>query len=144
MLISCFTLQNGTLITLLLKFHLEKCLVCTKKHRHAEYAPQKFYNSFWQSAVDATRQRDEHPTSSVVAETMKLLAISSYGYQIMDRNRHAVTKYLNDQRTHDAFNVKLIKKLNHVDNALYEVELAKSRDWTHGTNLCRGFWTTNM
>ena len=39
----------------------------------------------------------ENSNSSVIAVTMKLLAISSYGYQIMDRSRHTITKYLIDQ-----------------------------------------------
>ena len=47
-------------------------------------------NNFVQSAVDARRQGDENPNSSVVAESMKLLANSSFGYQIMDRSRHTV------------------------------------------------------
>ena len=36
--------------------------------------------------------------SSVVAETMNLPANSSYGYQIMDRSRHTVAKYLTDEK----------------------------------------------
>ena len=48
--------------------------------------------------MDARRQGDENPDSSVVAETMKLLANSSYGYQIMDCSRHTVTKYLNEKK----------------------------------------------
>ena len=44
----------------------------------------------------------------------------------MDRSRHTVTKYLNNEETHAAINIKLFKKLNHVNNALYEVELAKA------------------
>ena len=88
MLISGFTLQNGTLITPLLLFHLQLGLVCTKIHRFVEYTPKECFNTFVQSAVDARRQGDEYPNSSVVAETMKLLANSSYGYQIMDRSRH--------------------------------------------------------
>ena len=59
-----------------------------------QYTPRKCFNNFVQSAVDARRQGDENQNSSVVAETMKLLANSSYGYQIMDRSRHTVTKYL--------------------------------------------------
>ena len=97
MLISSFTLQNGTLITPLLLFYLQLGLVCTKIHGFAEYTPKKCFNSFVQSAVDARRQGDENPNSSVVAETMKLLANSSYGYQIIDRSRHTVTKYLSDE-----------------------------------------------
>ena len=56
---------------------------------------------------------------------MKLLANSSYGYQIMDRSHHTVTKYLNDEKTHSAINSKLFKRLNHITDQLYEVELVK-------------------
>ena len=126
-LISSFTLQIGTLITPLLLFYLQLGLVCTKIHRYVEYTPKKCLNSFVQSAVDAKRQGDENPNSSVVEETMKLLAKSSYGYQIMDRSRHTVTKYLSDKKTHAAIDSKLFKKLDHVNNSLYEVELAKAQ-----------------
>ena len=62
-----------------------------------QFAPLKFFNSFVQSAVNALRERDENPDSRVVAETMKLLANSSYGYQLMDRSRQILTKHLNDE-----------------------------------------------
>ena len=127
MLISSFTLQNGTLITPLLLFYLELVPVCTKTHRFVEYVPKKCFNSFVQSAVYARRQGDENPNSRVVAKTMKLLANSSYGYQIMERCRHTVTKYLTDDKTHAAINSKLFKKLDHVNNSLYEVERAKAQ-----------------
>ena len=127
MLISSITIQNGTLNTPLLLFYLKLGLVCTKIHRSVEYTPKKCFNSFVQSSVDARRKGDENPNPSVVAETMKLLANSSYGYQIMDRIRHTVTKYLTDEKTHAAINSKLFKKLDHVDNSLYEVELAKAQ-----------------
>ena len=125
-LISSFTLQNGTLITPLLSFYLQLGLVVTKMHRCVEYTPRKCFNSFVQAAVDARRKGDENPNSSVVAETMKLLANSSYGYQIMDRSRHTVTKYLSDEKTHAAINSKLLKKLDHLNNSVYGVELAKA------------------
>ena len=105
-LISSFTLQNGTLITPLLLFYLHLGLVVTKIHRFVEYTPKKC-----KSAVDARRKVDENPNSSVVAETMKLIANSSYGYQIMDRSRHTVTKYLSDQKTHAAINSKNCSKV---------------------------------
>ena len=72
-------------------------------------------------------QGDENLNSSVVAETIKLLAKSSYGYQIMDRSRHTVTKYLDDKKSQAAINSKLFEKLAHVNNSLYEVELAKAQ-----------------
>ena len=126
MLISSFTLQNGTLITPLLLFYLQLGLVVTKKHRFVEYTLRKCFNGFVQAAVDARRKGDENPKSSVVAETMKLLANSSYGYQILGRSGHTMTKYLSDEETNAATNSNLFKKLNHLNNSLYEVELAKA------------------
>ena len=104
MLISSFTLQNGTLITPLRLFYLQLGLVCTKIHGFDEFTPRACFNSFVQSAVDTRRQGDENPNTSVVAETMKRLANSFYGYQIMDRSRHTVTNYLTDEKAHAAIN----------------------------------------
>ena len=86
----------------------------------------KCFNSFVQSAVDARRKGDENPHSSVVAETMKLLENSSYGYQIMDRIRHTITKYLIDEKAHKAINSKFFKKHNHLNGNLYEMESVKA------------------
>ena len=105
MLISSFMLSNGTIITPLLLFYLKLGPVCRKIHRFVQYTSRKCFNNFVQSAVDARRRGDKNPSSSVVAETMKLLANSSYGYQIMDRSRHTVTKYLPDGKTHSAINI---------------------------------------
>ena len=126
-LISSFILTNGSIITPLLLLYLKLGLVCRKIHRFVQYTPRKCFNSFVQSAVDARRQGDKNPNFSVVPETMKLLANSSYGYQIMDRSRHTVTKYLSDEKTHSASNSKLFKRLNHITDQLYEVELVKSQ-----------------
>ena len=43
----------------------------------------------------------------------------------MDRSRHTVTKYLTGEKAHAAIISKLFKKLDYVNNSLYEVELAK-------------------
>ena len=97
-----------------------------KNHRFVEYIAVKCFIKFVQSAVNARRERDENPNSSVVAETMKLLANSSYGYQFMDRSRRTVTKYLSDEKTHGVINTKLFKRLDHINDQFYEVELAKA------------------
>ena len=57
---------------------------------------------------------------------MKLLRNNSYGYQIMDRSKHAMTKFLEDKKTHKAINNQLFKRLNIVAKDLFEVELVKS------------------
>ena len=139
MLISSFTLQNGTLITPPLLFYLQLGLVVTKIHRFVECTPRKCFNSFVQAAVDARRKGDENANSSVVAGRMKLLPNSSYGYQIIDRSRHTVTKYFSNEKTHAAINSKLFKKLDHLNNSLYEFELAKA-EIEHKEPIIDGFF----
>ena len=139
MLISCFHLTNGTVITPLLLFYLKRGLVCKKIHRLVQYTPRKCFSNFVQSAVDARRQGDENPNSSVVAETMNLLANSSYCYQIMDRSRHTVTKYLTDEKTHSAINCKMFKRLNQLTDQLFEVELVKP-EIEHRETIIVGFF----
>ena len=121
-------------------FYLQLGLVVTKVHRFVvEYTPRKCFNSFVQSAVDARRKSDENLISIVVAETMKLLANSYYGYQILDQNRHTVTKYISDEKVHAAIISELFKKLDHMNNSLYEVELAKA-EIEHKEPIIVGFF----
>ena len=139
MLISSFVRTIGTIITPLLLFYLKLGIVCKKIHRFVQYTPRKCFNNFVQSAVAAHRQRDENPNSSVVAETMKPLANGYYGHQIMNRSRHTVTKYLTDEKTHSAINSKRFKRLNHLTDQFYEVELVKS-DFEHREPIIVGFF----
>ena len=139
MLISIFNLTNGTIITPLLLFYLKLGLVCKKVHRFVQHTPRKCFNNFVQSAVDTRRQAHANPNSSVLAETMKLLANSSYGYQIMDRRRHTVTKYVTDEKTHSAINSKMFRRPNHNIDQLYEVELVKS-EIEHTEPIIVGFF----
>ena len=125
-LISSYFLEKGTLIAPLLLFYLDLGLVCKKYYGFVEYIPVNCFNKFVQSAVNARREADENPNSSVAAATMKLLANSSYGYQIMNRSRHTVTKYLSDKKKHGAINTKLFKRLHEINDHFYEVELAKA------------------
>ena len=126
MLISSFKLENGSILTLLFIFHMELGLQCTKIYHFVQYLRQKTFNKFVQSVVGARRKGDENPLSGAVAETMKLLGNSSYGNQIMDRSRHTITKYLNDEKTHKAVNEHFFKRLNTIQKDLYEIELLKS------------------
>ena len=109
MLISSDFLENGTIITPLLLFYLDLGLVCKKSFCFVQYTQMKCFNNFVQSSVKARREGDGNPNSCVVAETMKLLANISYGFQIMDRSRHIVTKYLINEKTHGAIKNKINK-----------------------------------
>ena len=53
-----------------------------KNHRFVEYIPVKCFNKFVQSAVNARREGDENPNSSVAAEALKWLANSSTAIQL--------------------------------------------------------------
>ena len=97
MLILSLHLKNGTIITPLLLYYWRLGLECTKIHQFVQYTPKKCTSSFVLSAVTARRQGHESPDSGVVTETMKFFANSSYGYQIKDRSRHTVKKYLNGE-----------------------------------------------
>ena len=44
MLIFCFELTNGTIITSLRLFYLELGFLCTKNYRSVEYTPVKYFN----------------------------------------------------------------------------------------------------
>ena len=88
--------------------------------------------------MDAQRQGDDNPDSSVVAKFMKLLANSSYGYQIMDRSRRTVTKYLTDDKAHSTINSEMFKRLNCITDQLYEVDFVKS-ETEHRKSIIVGF-----
>ena len=57
----------------------------------------------------------------------------------MDRSRHTVTKYLNDEKTHNAINNKLFEQLNFITDQLYEIELVKS-EFEHREPIIVGFF----
>ena len=57
----------------------------------------------------------------------------------MDRSRHTVTKFLSDEKTHGAINTKVFKRLDHINDQLYEVELAKA-EIEHREPIIDGFF----
>ena len=142
MLISSFHLKNGNIITSLLLYYLHLGLECTNVRQSVQYTPKKCFNSFVQSAVNARRQADQNPNSSVVAETMIFSGNSSYGCQMLDSSRHTVTKYLNHEKTQSAIN-KLLKRLNFITDQLYEVDSVKS-EIEHRVPIIVGLFICNM
>ena len=57
----------------------------------------------------------------------------------MDRSRHTVTKYLTDEKAHSAFISKMFKRLNHITDQLYKMELVKSEN-EHREPITVGFF----
>ena len=139
LLISSFQLKNGIIITPLLIYYLHPGLDCTKIHQSVQCTPKKGFRNCAHCAINAQRYGDGNPNSSVVVETMKFLAISSYVYQLLDHSRHTVTKFLNDEKTHSANIYKLFKRLNFITDQLYEVKLVKS-EIEHREPIIVGFF----
>ena len=57
----------------------------------------------------------------------------------MDRSRHTVTKFLSDEKTQGALNTKLFERLDHINDQLYEVQLAKA-EIEHREPIIVGFF----
>ena len=56
------------------------------------------FQQFCSVCTDARNKGDENPISSVVAETIKLLANSSYAYQTMDQTRNSNEVFSDEKR----------------------------------------------
>ena len=83
--------------------------------RFVHYTPvMKCFNNIVQAAVNAGRNGDENPSSSVVAQTLELLANSSYEYQFMKGIPDTVTKYLSNEETHGAIFYKMFNRLGYI------------------------------
>ena len=104
----------------MLLFYLELWLVYIYIDRFVDYTPVKCHNNVVQSTVNARREGDENPNSSVFEKTLKLLANNSYGYQIMDSSHDSITRYMIAKNTHAAINKKKLKGLGIINNQLYE------------------------
>ena len=92
--------------------------------------------------MNARRKEEESPNSSVVAETMKLLAKRSYGYQNILRSRHTVTKYLRDEKAHRAIK-KIFEFMYYINDQLYSMEVVGS-DMEHKEPIIVDFFYPAM
>ena len=86
----------------------------------------KCFINFVQSGVNARREGDGNPKSSVVAERIDLFANSFYGYHIMDRSRHTFTSCLSEEKTLGIINEKMFKRFRFINEQLYKKELVQS------------------
>ena len=127
MLISSFKLDRGPIITPLLLFYLEKGVILRDVFWFLHCTPRRCFQFFVQNVVDAHREGDGNKESAVIAETMKLIGNSSYGYQIMYRSRHTNTKYVKGSQVDKLINNRFFKTLNELPEEIYEVELNKTR-----------------
>ena len=124
--ISSFQLDRGPIITPLFLFYLEKGVILRDVFWFLQYTPCRCFQFFVQN-VDARREGERNKESTVVAETMKLIGNSSYGYQIMGRSRHTTTKYVKGSQVDKFINNRFFMSLNQLPEEIYEVELNNTR-----------------
>ena len=99
-----------------------------QNYRFVEYTPRKCFKSFVQSSFDARRERIENPHSGVVAEMMKLLGNSSYGYQFMDRSRHSMITFNDFLRRYN--NIEVVPSLESMPKMkMIKVYVIKNLTW---------------
>ena len=138
MLISSFYLQRGPLITPLLQCYLEKDLVLNQVYLFVQYTPEKGFESFVNSVVEA-QEGDKNTSSSVVAETIKLIGNSSYGYQIMDRSKHSKTQYVVGAEFDTLVKERNFRNLIVLPSSIYEVEMVE-QEVNHKEPIVVGFF----
>ena len=126
MLISSYFLKDGIVTTPNLQFYLSLGLKCSNITRFVQYQPKKCFKKFVDDVVEARRNGDKNKESTVVAETMKLIGNSSYGYQIMDRSKHTNTRYTNSTKADRLINNKRFMNLNAVTDDVYEIQTCKT------------------
>jgi hypothetical protein len=139
MLISSHKLEKGLLITPLLQYYIKLGLKLQKIYQVVEYEGGYPFKEFVNNMVEARRKGDENPQSGVVAETMKLISNSSYGYQIMDRCRHSETRYVKEDTACKLINKKQFKDYTQIDEDLFEITSAKSKT-IHKEPIVVGFF----
>ena len=125
-LISSFRLRWRPVITPILQFYLEKGLVLNQVYWFIQYTPEKCFESFINSVVEARREGDKNTSSSVVAETMKLIGKSSYEYQMMNRLKLSKTQYVVGAEVDKLVNERIFKNLNVLPSSIFEVEMVNS------------------
>ena len=114
--------------TPLLKWYLEHGLVVTDIYKVIEYIPSACFKNFQDKVSNARRQGDADPSTSIIADTMKLLGNSGYGSLIMNKERHQNVQYVQGEASAKLhINQAHFKNLTELDHDMFEVELAKKR-----------------
>ena len=80
--------------TPLLKWYLMKGFKVSRVYQAVEYKPVRCFKGFEKEVSAARRAGDLDPDKSIMADTMKLLGNSAYGYMILDKTRHRRVLYV--------------------------------------------------
>ena len=124
-LISSYFGEEILLSTPLLRWYMSKGLVVDDVQQIIEYEPRACFKAFGESVTKARIDGDKSASCSILAETMKLLGNAAYGKTITDLARHNKVQYLDAEQAKKKVNEPTFKKLTHLTDDLYEVEMGK-------------------
>ncbi len=126
-LIGSFFGKNMLMITPLLKWYIAHGLEISKVHEVIQYTPLSCFEEFASRVSAARRDGDRDPDCSLVAETMKLLGNCGYGKTVTNQMRFCDVTYANTDQASHLINSSRFRKLNQIDEGVYEVESAKKK-----------------
>ena len=126
MLKSGFKLERGATITPLLLFLLENGVILKDVIWFLQNTPRRSFETFFQIVVDSRHEGYQNKEPTGVAETMKQIGNSSYGYQIIHRSRHTNTNYVKGSQLDKFIYNRFFKTIIELPEQIYEVEMSKS------------------
>ena len=126
-LIGSYHAKGILLSTPMLRWYVMNGLTVTHIYQTIEYTPQACFKEFGDKVSTARRQGDMNQDSAIIADTMKLLGNSGYGKTITNLDKHREILYCDDKEAPEKINEAQFRKLNTLDEELYEVEMSKKK-----------------
>ena len=118
--------QKILIATPLLQWYMSHGIEVTKIYRAVEYIPNACFKEFQQEVSNARRAGDLDPSTSIIADTMKLLGNSGYGSMIMNKENHQSLVYAKGEGcAKTKINQPNFRHLSELGDDLYEIQLSK-------------------
>ena len=120
--------KNLLLATPLLCWYMKAGLVVRKLHRVIQAQPNQCFKGFVDLACKARREGDVDKSKAIIADTWKKIANSAYGSLLMNKEKHKSHVYVRgDHQMKLKVNDPRFRHLSHLDEDIYEIEMAKSK-----------------
>jgi Asp-tRNA(Asn)/Glu-tRNA(Gln) amidotransferase B subunit len=97
----------------------------TKVYEVIEYTPKSCFSGFADDVSNARREGDRDPSTAIKSETMKLHGNSGYGRTLTNKEKHLDIRYCNEANIGRVVNDSHFRKLDIIDEDLYEVSKTK-------------------
>ena len=115
------------LATPLLQWYLSKGLIVTKIHQTIQFSPEKCFEKFGQTVVDARREGDTNPATKVVSDSSKLMGNSAYGNCLKNVEKYRDVSYhkAEGSEIHSLINEKRFSHCEEINDDVIEIEMMK-------------------